>query len=60
MKLFSVLFNVKIQGDIFFSKIFHFISWGDDVVIKLIENYDFPSIVILSEYLFQKLFLNGN
>jgi len=60
MKLLSVLFNVKVKGYVVLSEVFHFIDGRDDISIELIKDYYFPCVVIFSENLFKKFFLNRN
>lgn len=57
VQLLSILFDVEVKGDIVLSKIFHLENWRNDIMVKLIEDYYFPGVVLFGEYLFEQLFL---
>jgi len=57
MQLFSELLDIKVKGNVILSEIFHFKQRGNNIVIWLIEDYYFPSMILLVKYLLKELLL---
>ncbi len=57
MNLLAILVDVKVESDIVLSEVFKFHESGDNVQIELVEDYYFPDVFFLVEYLLIKILL---
>ena len=57
MNLLAVLVDVKVESDVVLSKVLEFHESGDNVEIVVVEDYYFPDVLFLVEYLLVKVLL---